>query len=69
MTTYRLLARKGNWIKDATKNKGTLHRALGVPEDQKIPVAKIRDAAKNHKDPGIRKKANLALTLRKFHKK
>src|SRR5947207_15261568 len=36
---------KSNWIGTATKNKGGLHRSLGIPEGQKIPKAKIAKAA------------------------
>ena len=32
-----LVEKGGNWIAAATKNKGGLHRALGVPTDKKIP--------------------------------
>ena len=52
-----------NWISDATKNKGGLHRSLGVPEGQKIPAGKIEKAT--HSDnPKVRKQANLAKTLK-----
>lgn len=57
----------GNWIAGATKNKGALHRALGVPEGQKIPAKKLAKAA--HSDnPKMRKRAALAKTLGKMHK-
>jgi hypothetical protein len=50
-----------NWISGATKNKGGLHRSLGVPEGQKIPPERIRAAAKR---PGrVGAQARLALTL------
>jgi hypothetical protein len=55
-----------NWIAGATKNKGALHRALGVPEGQKIPAAKLAKAAAS-KDPLMRKRAQLAETLGKMH--
>ncbi len=58
---------KKNWIAGATKNKGALHRSLGVPENQKIPAAKLAKAA-NSKNPTIRKRAALAKTLGSFHK-
>ena len=57
--------KKGNWIRDAVRNKGALHRALGVPEDEKIPDEKMKEAMKS-KDGKIRKEALLARTLRKF---
>ena len=56
------------WIKDATKNKGALHRALGVPEGEKIPAKKI-SKAEHSKNPKIRKEAALAKTLKSFHHK
>jgi hypothetical protein len=55
-----------NWIKGATKNKGGLHRALGVREGNKIPEEKMSKAL-HSKDPGIRKMANLAKTLKTFN--
>ena len=56
-----------NWIAGATKNKGALHRALGVPQGQKIPEKKLAEAAK--KGGKIGKEARLAETLKKMHKK
>lgn len=56
-----------NWIAGATKNKGALHRALGVPEGQKISAKKMAQAA-NSKNPTMRKRAALANTLSKLHK-
>ena len=53
----------GNWIAGATNNKGALHRNLGVPQGQKIPVKKLQ-AATNSSDPTIAKEANLAETLK-----
>ena len=55
---------KKKWIAEATKNKGALHRALGVPEDEKIPQSKLNKAAKAGGKLG--KQANLAKTLAKF---
>lgn len=56
----------GKWIAGATKHKGALHRALGVPMGEKIPAAKMAKAAKSS-NPTIRKEAALATTLKKFH--
>ena len=53
-----------NWIKGAIKHPGALHRALGVPQGQKIPVKRVRTAAKKGGKLGAR--ARLALTLRKM---
>jgi hypothetical protein len=56
-----------NWIAGATKNKGALHRKLGVPEGTKIPASKMAQAAKSS-DPTERKEASLAKTLSGFGK-
>lgn len=56
---------KKNWIAGATKNKGGLHRSLGVPEGKKIPAARISAAAQ--KGGKIGKQARLAQTLKKMH--
>lgn len=58
---------KKNWIKEAVKNKGGLHRSLGVPEGEKIPKGKIAAAAK--KGGKVGKEARLAQTLSKLRKK
>ena len=51
-----------DWIAKATKNKGGLHRSLGVPKGKKIPASKIAAAAKK---PGkVGKQARLAQTLK-----
>ena len=55
-----------NWIAGATKNKGALHRHLGVPAGQKIPAAKLAKAS-HSSDITIRKEAGLAKTLKKLH--
>lgn len=56
-----------NWIAKATQNRGALHRELGVPLGQKIPEGQLESAAKV---PGVEgKRARLALTLKKLHKK
>lgn len=55
------------WIAGATKHKGALHRALGVPQGEKIPPAKIAKAAKVGGTLG--KEARLAQTLGKLKKK
>jgi hypothetical protein len=59
---------KGDWIAGATKNKGGLHKSLGVPMDKKIG-AKAIAKAENSKNPKIRKEAVLAETLSKMRKK
>lgn len=56
---------KENWIQGAIKHKGALHRDLGVPQGQKIPVSKLKAAAKKGGKVGAR--ARLAETLKKMH--
>lgn len=55
-----------HWIAGATQNKGALHRALGVPAGQKIPAKKLQ-AAEHSSNPRIRKEADLAKTLSRWH--
>jgi len=57
------------WIQKAVNpnNKGALHRALGVPEGKKIPERKL-EKAEHSKNPILRKRANLAETLKHFHR-
>lgn len=58
----------GKWIaKAVAKGKGKLHRALDVPEGEKIPAKKLAKA-EHSKNPKLRKEANLAKTLKSFHK-
>lgn len=59
-----------HWIANAIKRPGALHRALNVPEGEKIPAEKLA-AARNSKNPRIRREAALAHTLSGFkhHKK
>jgi hypothetical protein len=59
-------AKSKNWIAGATKNKGGLHRSLGVPEGKKIPAGKLAAAAK--KGGKVGKQARLAQTLKKLNK-
>lgn len=47
--------------------KGGLHRALGVPEGEKIPAAKL-SAARNSKNAHVQHMANFAHTMSKFKK-
>lgn len=57
---------KVNWIADATKNKGGLHRSLGIPAGEKIPAKKMAAAAK--KSGTVGKQARLAETLKSLKK-
>lgn len=47
--------------------KGGLHRALNVPEGEKIPKERI-EAATNSKNSHVAKMANFAKTMGKFNK-
>lgn len=53
-----------NFIKGAIKRPGALHRALGVPQGQKIPQSKIAKAAKSGGRVG--REARFAETLAKL---
>lgn len=59
------------WIQHALRKhkKGALHRQLGIPEGGKIPVALLREAAKESNGTGVGHRARLALTLRKYRKR
>jgi len=57
-----------NWIAGAIKKPGALHKELGVPKGKKIPEAKL-EKAEHSDNPKLRKRANLAETLKKMHKK
>ena len=61
--------RKGMWIQRALRNrkKGALHRQLGIPERQRIPLRVLERAATA---PGkLGRRARLALTLRRLRRK
>lgn len=45
--------------------KGKLHRELGIPTSQKIPVKRL-NAAANSSDPEIRRDAIRAKTMKKW---
>ena len=53
------------WIQKAVdpKKKGQLHRDLGVPEDETIPLAKLQAATQRGGD--VAKRAQFALNVRK----
>lgn len=55
-----------NWIAGATKNKGGLHRSLGVPMGKKIPASKLAKGAKM--GGKVAKEVSLARTLKKLRK-
>jgi hypothetical protein len=51
----------------AVKRPGQLHRDLGVPKGKKIPVSRLRAAAKRKGKVGQR--ARFALNARKWRKR
>jgi hypothetical protein len=53
-----------NWIQSAIKKPGALRKTLGVKEGEKIPLSKLKAAAKKPGKTGQR--ARLAMTLRKM---
>lgn len=54
-----------NWIAGAVpaSHRGMLHRALGVPQGERIPAAKL-EAARHSKNPHMRHMANFAHNIR-----
>jgi hypothetical protein len=60
---------KEKWIAKAInpEHKGSLRKSLKVKEGKDIPKAKLEKAA-HSKNPETRRQANLAKTLRSFHK-
>lgn len=59
--------RKKNWLAGAIKHPGALRQQLDIPKGKKIPVAKLKSAAKSS-DSTLAKRARLALTMRGFGK-
>ncbi len=57
---------KTKWIAGAIKHPGALHRALHVPQGEKIPAKKMAKAA-HSENPRLRRMANLAHTLKGLH--
>lgn len=53
-----------DWISKAIKRPGQLHKDLGIPEGDKIPLSTLKAAAKRKDKTGQR--ARLALTMRGF---
>lgn len=57
-------AEQEKWIQKAVQKPGALHKQMHVPQDEKIPVDKLKAAAE--KGGKLGKRARLALTLRKL---
>ena len=66
-----------NWISDATKNKGLLHKKLHVAKGEKIPDSKINKKLKTLRKKDnktaaeikLQRELNLAKTLKKINEK
>lgn len=56
------------WIQSAIQHKGSLRKALHVPEGKNIPSGKLEKAS-HSENPSLAKKANLAKTLKAMHRK
>jgi len=54
---------KKKWIQGMHMKKGALHEQMGVPKDQPIPPARL-EAASHSSNPQLRRRANLAKTLK-----
>lgn len=55
------------WIGKMDMKKGALHKELKVPMGKKIPAKKLEKASKE--GGKLAKRANLAKTLKSFHRK
>jgi hypothetical protein len=62
------MAKGGKFIQGMHLKKGALHRQLNVPEDQKIPAAKMAAAASGKYGALAEKRAHTAKTLKSFGK-
>ena len=65
-TGGRVEAKDGKWIQKAKIKKGALRSQMGIKKGKKIPLSKLKAAAK--KGGKLGKRANLALTFRKMKK-
>jgi hypothetical protein len=61
------MAKKTNPIRIKPANRGKLHRALGVPEGDKIPPGKLASALAS-KSESLRKQAQFAENARHWNK-
>lgn len=60
-------AKNGGGIHIKPSRKGLLHKKLGVPEGEPIPIGKIK-AAEDSSSPSLRKEAQFADNARHFAK-
>jgi hypothetical protein len=59
--------RKKRWIQTIHIRKGALHRQLGIPVGEKIPVSLLHEV--EHEPGKLGHRARLALTLRRLRKR
>ena len=57
---------KKKWIQAAIKKPGALHKSLRVPEGKPIPASKL--TVKESDSPTMKRRKNLAKTLKKLRK-
>lgn len=62
------MAKNKKWIQEAIKKPGALRQELHVKSGEKIPASKLKKA-EHSKNPLERKRAHLAVTLKKLSKK
>lgn len=62
------MTEKKRWIKSAIKHPGALRKSLHVKKGEKIPSSKLKKA-EHSKNPKTAKRARLAETLKKMHRK
>ncbi len=62
----RIGAKDGDWIQKANIKKGALREQMGIKKGKKIPLDRLKAAAK--KGGKLGKRANLALTFRGMKK-
>ena len=67
-SSIRRIKMPKNWIAEAISSPGSLRKALHVPEGKNIPSGKLEKAS-HSENPSLAKKANLARTLSKLHKR
>ena len=68
LETYLLfLFEDKHWIQKAIKKPGSLHKALGVPEDEKIPSGELK--VKPGDSSLMKKRKILAKNLKRLNKK
>ncbi len=66
MNLKKLLKMKKNWIKDAIKQPGALHKQLHISSNKPIPEKDLKKA--EEKGGKIAKRARLAETLKHLNK-